>query len=194
MNESKQESFGTLSDGINLGLTLIFSVCRTVQIWSRVPGTTGNWFYGWMFAAGLALSAWYYEVNVEASQAMDFIAWKSMAVASVVWFGIHGVARALHQMRGLQFHSYEPGVGILARWISRLTPNHAGLISDLLVAVVLGISFKLLGSPIQSGWYFAMCVWLLIADRWIRFRDARQVQIYIDAQAQSEDWSRRVKH
>ncbi len=193
MPGEKQESLVSLKDGMIVGLTIIFSLSRTVQIWSRLPGTTGDWFYGWMFAVGIAISAWYYELNVQASQAIDFIEWRAMAILSGMWFGVHGVVRAIRQLQGVRFHSYEPGVGVLDRFLSRIAPQYAGVISDIATAFALGVVFRCMGCPIQSGWYFAMCFWIAIGNAWIVARDSRRKQMWVDSQVEATEWSHRIK-
>ena len=192
MQQEKNESLGDFSSGVNLALTVIFSVNRNVQIWSRVPGTTGGWFYGWMYFAGLAVQAWYYMANAQYLQRWDLVHFEFMARLSGIWFAVHGVARAIQLARGIRLHSYEPGVGVLQWALPNWPLWLVGLLSDLGVAIALSGGLWLLDSPIQSGWYAAMCVWLLLGHIWIHTRDARRRQIWHDSQIEADDWSQQI--
>lgn len=192
MQSEKQESLSNLSDGVSLGLTLVFSVNRTVQIWSRVLGSTGTWFYGWMIFVGLAIQAWYYQVNLESQQAADLVSWEAMAWLSVMWYSIHGVVRSIQMARGVRFHSYDPGVGILHRLMSGWSPSAIALTSDLAIAVSFSCGLWLLACPILSGWYAGMLLWLVIGHSWQVARDARRRQIWHDAQVEADHWSQQI--
>lgn len=187
---------GILKDyqaGMNLALILMFSINRSVQIWSRVPGSTGSWFYGWLYFVGLGLQAWYYEVNGQATGYYDAIGWLTFAWFSVMWFGIHGVVRSFHFARGLRFHSYEPGRGIFDWMFPNWKPGSASLASDLAVSMALSIVLAIVRSPILSGWYAAMCLWLILAQVWIKASHSRRHQEWIDAKSEAERWSDQIQ-
>lgn len=192
MQPDKPESLSNISDGVNLGLMLVFSVSRTVQIWSRVPGSTGAWFYGWMILVGLGIQAWYYHANLEARQTMDLLGWEAMAWLSLMWFGVHGVVRSIHLARGLRFHSYDPGQGILHRLMPGWSFAASGLTSDLAVSVALSSGLWLIACPILSSWYAGMCFWLVIGHVWLVARDARRRQLWHDARIDADDWSQQI--
>ncbi len=192
MENQKQESLVDFSTGMTLALTVVFSVSRSVQIWSRVPGSTGSWFYGWMFVVGLGINVWYYQANVQACQARDFIGLAYVAEASIAWFGVHGIVRLFNNRGTVPSHSYEPGVGILFWLMPALSASTVAIVSDLCVALLLGCVLSLLGSPIQAGWYFAMCFWLSLGHLWIKSRDARNCRVWRDTQYEAEYMSQKI--
>lgn len=195
MGQQKQESLADMSAGIGIALSLLFGVNRTVQIWSRQPGTTGTWYFGFYYFVGAMFQAWYCELNLYASMRSDQIPPHFIIGMSVVWFAVHGISRACFFLRGVRFHSYDPGIGFLAP----LCPptwrcDNVGLLSDLTTAIGLSLAFRFFASPILSGWFAAMSVWLIVAHAWSHARDERMQIARDDAQIEAQQWSHSQKH
>lgn len=193
MNQEPQSPVRDLGFGVDIALSAMLAVNRTVQIWSRCPGTTGTWYFALYFVGGSILQSWYCEMNRLASNSSDLIPQAFVAVASLLWFCVHGVLHTFQLARGRTFHSYDPGSPVLGRLFPAWSEESASLGSDLIVAMLLSIAFLILQSPILSGWYAAMTMWLVVTHTWITFRDARRRQIWIDSQFEAEYWSDHLK-
>lgn len=193
MDQDKQQPLRDFSMGMNIALSAIFAVNRTVQIWSRTPGTTGTWFFAIYFVAGSIIQSWYCQVNEEAAAHRDLIPYVAIAGLSLFWFSVHGIIHAWLVLRGKRFHSFEPGVGILNSMFPNWSSASASLGSDLIVAMCISISLLLLQSPILSGWYAALCIWLLVSHYWLVARDARRQQTWVDSQFEAENWSEQIR-
>ena len=191
--QQRQQNLIDLSQGMSLALIGIFAVNRTVQVWSRYPGSTGSWFYGWVFFVGLLLQAWYCQINTNAVNRADFVSIEVIAFVSILWFAIHGVIRSFHLLRGLRLHSYEPGQGVFHWMFPTWNSGFQALASDVITAVLLSIWLWLIGSPVLSSWYTFVCFWLLIGHCWGAASQARRRQIWIDSQVESENWSHQIK-
>ena len=193
MQQDKQQNLADFNQGVSLALIAIFSVNRSVQLWSRSLGSTGGWFFGWMYFVGLMLQAWYYQANSHFSGSEDFVTWEAFAAVNIIWFSIHGVVRAFHKTRRVPSHSYDPGVGILQSVFPSWSAGTVAVASDLTVAVFLSIVLRMIESPILSGWYAAMSFWLLVGHVWMRTSRAYRYQVYINTKAEAEQWSNQIK-
>ena len=191
--EQEKQQLRDMANGSNLALMLMQGVNRSVQIWSRVPGTTGTWFFGLLFFQGMLIQAWYYQVNVVASKAPDSIPISVSFGLSLIWFAYHGVKRNIYRANGMRFHSYDPGIGILYRAFPNWQPATIDIASDLSVAIALSLLMLVAGSPIQSGWYRGMCIWLVVIHLWNHARDFRRLRALEDAQLEAAYWSEQVR-
>ncbi len=193
MEQDKQSSLSDFSFGVDVVLSAVFAVNRTVQIWSRAPGSTGTWFFAIYFVAGSLLQSWYYQVNVEASATSDLISQPVVIGLSLFWFSVHGLVHSWFVLRGQTFHSFDPGVGVLNRLFPKWSESSASLGSDLIVSMLLSTVLFLLRSPILSGWYASLCMWLFVSHYWLVARDSRRRQMWIDSQFEAEHWSEQLK-
>ena len=139
------------------------------------------------------MQAWYCEVNAIASMKLDWIPPSALLGLSLIWFSVHGLTRAWHSIHGAQFHSYESGIGILARLFPGWSDGSQAIASDLCVSMAMSLVLWLFQSPILSGWYAAMCMWLILGHLWVYARDARRRQSWIDSQTEAEIWSEQIQ-
>ncbi len=181
-----------LSNGMALTISAIFAVNRTVQIWSRIPGTTGPWFFGWLLPIGMCIQGYYYQVNVSTTRE-DVMPFGFVVGLTLIWLCIHGVKHSLFRQHGLNFHSYEPGSGVLYGMAPRWSLSKFNLASDLFVAAGLSLCLHLLGCPILGQWYAFICVWLPLGQLWIHARDSHRRRKWMDAQIEAQDWSEQLK-
>lgn len=193
MDQEQQKSLRDIGTGLNLVLGTLFSISRTVQIWSRMPGTTGTWFFGFYYFVGSLMQTWYCRVNEETLGRTDLVSQSSIMGLSLIWFSIHGVIRGGQFLRGTRFHSFDPGVGILSLLNPKWNANTVSLASDLLVATALSLFLWLLRSPILSGWYASLCVWLVLAHCWILARDTRRMQAWTNSEQEAAYWSEQLR-
>ncbi|MCA9194634.1 MAG: hypothetical protein KDB03_22840 [Planctomycetales bacterium] len=182
-----------LQGGFALLVFLIFSVNRSVQVFSRIPGTTGLWFFAFFFWFGLGIQAYYYYANVQALARLDAIPEMWFVYTQIAWLQVHTLMRFVTWLRGYRLHSYEPGLGLLHRVLKRWDADWMGLASDVLVAGALGVACHAMDCPIHSGWYFAMIPWLIIGKIVISARDQLRLQRMQDTQIEASVWSQRLK-
>ena len=193
MQQEQQPPLRDLSIGMSICLSTMSALNRTVQIWSRKPGTTGSWFFAVYFIFGSLIQSWYCQVNEDAGLYRDWVPRVAILGLSLVWFAVHGIAHAWFCILGFQFHSYDPGEGILDSLFAKWSSPSATLASDLIVSMVMSIALLLLQSPILSGWYAAMCIWLLFVHFWLVARDAHRKQIWVDSQVEADTWSKQIQ-
>lgn len=182
-----------LKGGVSLVIFMIFSVTRSVQLFSRLPGTTGPWFFGITFWIGLAFQLYYYQANVEASGRFDAIPDMLIIYPQIAWLVVHWAMRQLTRLKGYRHHSYEPGLGVLHRILPNWQADWMGLASDIVVALSMGGICYLLDCPILGIWFLAMIPWLLLAFALIQGRDNIRMQRMDDARIEADDWSQRIR-
>lgn len=194
MNPQQQSSPDEqLQGGVGLAIFAIFSVTRSVQLFSRLPGTTGPWFFGVFFWIGLFIQLWYYQANVQASGRFDAIPDMLIIYLQFAWLVVHWGWRKWTWLKGYRLHSYEPGLGVLHRVLPTWPAEWMGLASDIFVAAALGGICYLANCPILGSWYLAMIPWLLIAQAVIQGRDYMRMQRMDDARIESDEWTRRLR-
>ena len=174
-------------------IILIFGVTRTVQLFSRVPGTTGSWFFGMAFWIGFGIQLFYYQVNVQSSGQFDAIPDRLFVYAIIGWLILHAVCRSHNRSKGMRCHSFSPGLGIFYRWLPNTPEHRIGLISDMATAALLGALGYFFGCPILGSWYLSMTIWLLMAQGCLHARDRYRTQRMDDARIETDAWTRQLQ-
>lgn len=166
----------------NLVLTLMFAISTPLQLWSRIPGTTGVWFYGFFFVGGIALQCIYLAIKTQVLMRYDAISFASVAALHLAWFGVHGVSRAVARWRGHYCHSYDPGIGISQPLYPSLPAGAGRLVSDLTVLMAAVLIFDLTDCPLQRDWHlWVVLPAVVMCQIWIKAREAHLHQKHIDA-------------
>ena len=166
----------------NLVLTLMFAVSTPLQLWSRIPGTTGVWFYGFFLGGGIVIQCIYSVIKTQALMRYDAIPLGSVVALHLVAFGVHGVGRATAHWRGNYCHSYDPGLGIFQPLYPSLPAGAVRLMSDLSVLMAMVLIFDLADSPIQRDWHlWVVLPAIVLSPLWIKAREAHLHQKHIDA-------------
>lgn len=187
---AKQEA-ANAKMGIGLFLLGIFMICRSVQVFSRVPGTCGP-----LFVLGnilcMIFQFWYCQAAVDA-YGQDAIGVEWMFGIQVFW-AVYGIFRtAVHRFRGYEFEFAEIGIGFLYRWMPNSGAASIGLASDMLVASTLCVVFHLFDSPVLGGWYLTMICCLAIGHSWLHARDKVELQRIKAAQSRAKYISQRLR-
>lgn len=190
--QQDQKPIVSMSEANGMLVLTLCCVNRTVQIWSRSLGSTGPWFFTIMFPVGSTIQWWYCAVNEIRFQSSDSFPLWAVGGMGLMWLCAHGVARAFAKQQGVDFHSYEPGSGVLNWAFRNWSPGVANLLSDVTVALFLSILFGITGSPHLSGWYLAMVLWLVVVHGWSWIGERRRYQHWVDAQQEARRWSQRV--
>ena len=169
-----------LRNALSLAMGLIFSVNRTVEVFSRVAGSTGDWYFGIFLLIGVSVQLYFCEVNAQVSGTPDLIPVHVMIMATIVW-SVHSICRLIRRADGRQQHSYDMGVGILEAWLIAWPPRLVDVLSNAVVAAVIGGCCHLLKSPILGRWYFSVGIWLVATDGFLAVRDRLRGQRMVDA-------------
>lgn len=191
--QDNQKYLHDLNQGAGIAIIAISGVSRSVQLWSRIPGSCGTWYFGWVYLVGLFIQGLHYQLSVLATTRFDRVPLTSTACLAIFWLSVHSIAGSIYRNRGLRFHSYEPGAGILHCWFPAGRSSAIALGSDLVTAVGFSSVLWVLNSPIQSRWYAWMCVWLIVGHMWIQHRDHRRRMTWEDSQFESEHWSEQIQ-
>jgi len=176
--------------GLGVFLMFIFTIGRSVQLFSRVPGTSGP---GLVLASlfSILTQVWYYQMNVDASGSSDSIAIEWVFLVQIVWFLYCVCATIWNQLPGYGLDLTDIGVGIFRRWLPNSENSVVGFVSDMALAIGLACFFFAFDSPILGGWYRAMVVWLLIGHVWLKARNDIELQRIKNARSRAEYWSNR---
>ncbi len=177
--------------GLGAVLIFVFTIGRSVQIFSRIPGTSGAIFVlAWL--GSFIAQAWYYQVNVDASGTPDLIAIEWMLLIQAVFFLVGLVILICRQVRGEEVDPFVIGTSIFSRLLPNIKPANQDAASDMIVAAGLSLFFFALDSPIQGGWYRAMLFWMLIGHLWLAACERIQSRRLRNAQRRAAYWSRRL--
>ncbi|MCA9217974.1 MAG: hypothetical protein KDB27_33115 [Planctomycetales bacterium] len=182
----------SIADGITLALMIVFSLTRTVQLFSRLPGTVGPWFLSVFYIVGLSIQLYYCEMKAATTGVLDLVPTTLFLSVCILWHFVHGVFRRLAVAKGAVFHSYEPGLGVLCYLYHGWKLWQIGLISDLAVASTLSFVFYVLRCPHLSSWYLSMIPWLLVGQAYLFVRERFERQTVNDAQIESQIQSQKL--
>lgn len=178
------------SGSINIALILMFSISTDAQIWSRWIGSTGGWFFGPYFLAALIMKALYGTIKLTVTGMPDSIDIATVVYASLMWFSMHGIVRALRQAFGGHVHSHDPGIGVFAFAYPGLPLWMSSLLSDLTVTITLILSFHYLDCPIQRDWFaWIVLPSIVLSQAWVQARHGYLHQRYVDAAAEAHQYA-----
>ena len=195
-NQSEQDKFAkeemqSARAGFGILLIILFTVLRTVHIFSRVPGTSGPILIV-AHMLGMVAQFWYYEANVEVSGQHDLIVITWLIALQCFWF-TYGLFRTFYyRLRGMEFEVNDLGVGILYRRMNGSSAAAIGFASDMLIACSLATMLFLASSPIGGSWYMAMVVCLFFTHVWMQGMERMQLQRFRNAQSRAEDFTRQL--
>lgn len=142
-------------NGLGGLLFVMYSAARIVQVFSRVPGTPGDYM---LFATmiGIGLQAYYLVGHEEMHGSVDATDFRLMLAIQIVWFLVGVVS---HICRGWHSKGHsrpsDQGSGIL-RFLTRRSPflaPAADVLSDLLVGIAIISLLDHLGSQVQAITY-----------------------------------------
>lgn len=192
--EKPQETSKDLKAGMDLVMLLIFSVTRSVTLYSRMLGSTGPYYF-LIYWIGVLIQAYYCHVNVIASGRMDAMPFSALLLINFAWLMIHIVKGRFNAQNGERLHSFDPGIGVLAAysWTRSWRGWQVNVVSDIVTALNLGGFFFLTGSPVLGSWYVAMIVWILIEHLFLYARDTLQMQRMHNAKIETQHLSDRLK-
>jgi len=178
------------SGHVSVLLVALFTVSTTAQIYSRPPGVTGPRFFGLYFIAGLFVFCLYSQIKLTVTGQVDAIGMETTLGISLMWFAVHGICRALHQARGVQVHSHEPGYGLFTPLYRGLPVWLSTLISDVTVTIGIGLYCHINASPIHRDWFAWMVLpSVVISQAWVQSRQAFLRQRFVDASAEASHYA-----
>lgn len=175
-----------------VGFYLIYitltAVGRSVQLWSRIPGTCGRSTLGFSFLASQALLLLFIEVHVSSLRTLDAVPVTTLIGVNLLWWALHNVLR----LRGGIRHSYDPGQGFLTAGVARVLPANChhftvGAISDQVTAVGLAYALHLMNCPHLSRWYWLASMCLAVTYLWNSLTEDRRLRNWQDAQIEADN-------
>lgn len=169
-DEYLQEEIKSARNGIGGFLIVGFMLGRNIQVFSRLPGTSGLYLVlAWPLAAGLC--GFYLHGHAEQFGATDAIPFQwVIVIQSLIW--ALGLPVTLWRCTiGKRINEQEIGEGFLFRRSQRLTRWTAGVWSDIVAgAVLVGLLFAF-DSPVQAKFYLVVLGWLACCHGCVLFRD-----------------------
>jgi len=172
------------------GLLLIgHTLCRTVQVFSRVPGSCGGlMLFAWIPAVGA--QAYYFQGNLELHGRQDAIDFEWLILAQTVWWSTGLLMTMVGRHRVAESNR---GRGVLGSFLPGWSPAAVGMISDAVVGGALTALLFGFDSPAAAGWYQMMLALLLFchsfeyACRWLIQQRIRA------AQRRAQSWRKNVR-
>lgn len=147
-----REEIKSAKNGIGGLLMIGFSVARTIQVFSRVPGTAGvTMLMIWML--GIGLQAAYLIGHEEKFGQVDATECVWLIVAQLGWWTLGAIRELFRTKRQTQIAVNEPGRGVLCRLLPFVSHDMGGAISDVVIGALLVVGLHAVGSPIQAGTY-----------------------------------------
>ncbi len=177
--------------GLGLLLLTIFTLGRSVQVFSRIPGTVGPAFL-LAHLVSMFVQYWFYVGTVEHSGETDMIGIGWIIGAQFVWFA-YGVCQTFRFRRlGIDVEFKDLGIGILQTRYPQMTMAQSGVLSDLSIAGAIMLVLFAFGSPISGVWYLVMIFALLFAHAWMEFRHRDGMQRMKDAKTRAQEWVQKL--
>lgn len=159
--EYHEEEMRSLRNGIGGFLIAGLTVCRTVQVFSRTPGSAGSIFVA-AWAAGVLVQGFYFHGHMQLHGRVDLIPFELVIAVQSGWWLLGLLVTFARLYRGNQASDSELGRGALTPYFPQLSSYAVGIVSDVTVGLILAGFFRLFASPVQSNWYLVMVGWLLI--------------------------------
>ena len=177
--------------GLGLLLIAVFTIGQSIQVFSRVPGTSGPIFI-LAHLISVLLQVVYYTANVDAIGQSDSIGIVIPIAAQTIWLVYNIIALIQWRLRGIEAEINQLGVGTLYRWMNGRSAAEVGFASDMFFGTAITACCFLLSSPILGNWYLVATLGLLFAHLWMDFRQRREMQRFKNAKSRAEEWSYRI--
>lgn len=159
--EYHEEEMRSLRNGIGGFLIAGITVCRTVQVFSRTPGSAGSILVA-AWAAGVLVQGFYFHGHMQLHGRVDLIPFELLIAIQAAWWLLGLVVTFARLYQGSQASDSDLGRGVLTPYFPQLSSNAVGIVSDVSIGLLLAAAFRLFASPVQSNWYLVMVGWLLI--------------------------------
>ncbi|MCD0458130.1 hypothetical protein [Roseiconus lacunae] len=187
-----KEEIKSARNGISGFLMLGFAVGRTVQIFSRRPGTSGLWMLvAWL--PGVGLQGFYLAGHAQKYGRTDATPFEWLiAFQALIWMYCLVVA-----VLQATFRTSPPmkdiGTGVLGRYLPISLQNQSDPLSDAVVGIVLIMGLHLIGSPVQAGTYQVIVGWIMICHCCVFYRDWSFRQRMRQTKARAGRWHEDVR-
>ena len=172
--EFVKEEIKNARNGIGGFLIAGLAVCRTLQVFSRIPGSSGLWLsLAWM--AGTVIQGFYLYGHVQKYGRIDAIPFEAFLTLQYLWWLADVAVRIwLSRKQSKPARLYQ-GRGVFFRHWMR--DDIAGPASDVVVGLGLILFFRLFGCPTLANWYSVILGWtvfcqgfLFAHELWLRLR------------------------
>lgn len=190
--EYLKEEVKSARNGIGGFLMLGFALGRTLQVFSRRPGSSGLWLLlAWLL--GVSLQGFYLIGHAEKFGRVDATPFEwLLAAQALAWLFCFAIACAQAIGRRLPPMN-EVGAGILEKYLPKTMRRHAGIISDALIGGVLIVGLRQLGSPVQAGTYQVIVGWVMACHAGVFYRNWVFQQRIRSAKYRALHWHKDVR-
>ncbi|MCA9178415.1 MAG: hypothetical protein KDB14_28335 [Planctomycetales bacterium] len=160
-------------NGIGAFMILGFSLARSIQVFSRVPGSSGLYFQlAWTI--GVALQGFYLAGHVEIHGRVDAVPFEYLLILQGACWLVSFFILAVHWTLSTRPpHDKAMGRGLLTRHLPGLSEQKGGIVSDVAVGGLLIVLLLALRCPVQAACYRFMLGWTLCCHLAIYLRDAQ---------------------
>ena len=187
--EYLRDEIKSVRNGIGGFLIAGFTVSRTLQIFSRKPGSSGIMLLlAWIPAA--FIQHFYFLGCVENYGRTDATPYELLILVQLaMWFC--GVLIFLSRNKAPKHRSL--GNGLLGKLFPHTAPNKVGIISDAAIGLLLIVLLHALQSPTQAGWYQAITCWTLFCHGCIYLHGWSLRQRVKAAKRRAKHWRKDVR-
>lgn len=147
-----REEIKSAKTGVAILLIIGFGMARTIQVFSRWPGTSGVVMM-LLWPAGLVVEGTYLLQHLEEYGRIDATDCRDLIAAQFAVYAVGLVVRLFRHRDAPTINQHDPGRGVLCWMLPFASHDVGGAISDLVVGATLIGIFHALGSPIQAGTY-----------------------------------------
>ncbi|APZ93411.1 hypothetical protein [Fuerstiella marisgermanici] len=172
--EFVKEEIKSFRNGIGGFLIAGLTVCRTLQVFSRIPGSSGLWLnLAWI--AGAAIQGFYLSGHVQKYGRVDVISFEAFLTFQYLWWLVDVAIRIwFSRKRSRPARLYQGRAIFFRHW---MRDDIAGVASDVVVGVGMITFFRVLACSTLANWYSVILGWtvfcqgfLLARELWIRLR------------------------
>lgn len=172
--EFVKEEIKSARNGIGGFLIAGLTVCRTLQVLSRVPGSSGL-YLNLAWVAGATIQGFYLYGHVQKYGRLDAISFEAFLILQYFWWLADVAVRVWFSRKRAASGRLYQGRGVFfGHW---MRDDVAGLASDLVVGLGLILFFRLFACPTLANWYSVILGWTVFCqgfmfarELWIRLR------------------------
>ena len=190
--EYLEEEIKSARNGFGGLLIAGFALARTLQVFSRTPGSCGVLLLAAWLAA-VAVQAVYFQGHIEKHGVIDATPYHWMLVAQSLPWSVGCLMTVFRSRRRRPIPDRELGRGILSSHLPKLSITAAGVVSDIAIGCVLIVALHLLGSPVQAGWYQVITGWAVFCHSCVFLRGWSYRQRVRAAAKRSKSWRNDVR-
>lgn len=187
-----KEEIKSIRNGIGGFLLAGFTVGRTLQVFSRAPGSCGVLLhFAWI--VGIFIQGFYFIGHVETHGRVDASPYELLICIQVMLWVIGLIITLRSDVRSKKIDPRYLGRGVLKANFPKANDVLIGVVSDILQGLLIIGFFNLVGSPVQAGWYKFILVWVLVCHACAYLRGWSYRRRVRSAMKRSASWREDVR-